>query len=249
VPECQQSPSGAGLIQSLGSVKLIADRARFERAGDPPGLLHTTAYITPPGGLLGRTRHADVRIDLPCISRQHCVFQPLGMDWTVIAQSATTGVKIQAPGREELTLPRRFPWILVDGLHLILGEVELIVEINRPNGAGATTTLAAHAEEVLPQELFETALLLTAPYRKTPPMHTFTPVREMVASLNGVSSKEGVYRRLERLERWPAIANELRNQRLLAEAKQPSALSNVGDRYQGLAAAIVIAYPGFGLAT
>lgn len=239
--------SGAGLLQSLGSVKLIADRPRFKRADDPPGLLHTTAYVTPPGGLLGRTSHADVRLDLPYISRQHCVFVPLGVDWTVISRSATTGVKLRAPNREELVLPRRFPWVLVDGLRLTLGGVELIVEINRPEGAGATTTLAAHAEEVLPQDLFETALVLTAPYRESPAAHTFTPVREMVVALDGVTSKEGVYRRLERLERWPAIAAELRNLPLLAEAGQSPGLSGRGDRYQELAAAIVIAYPGFGL--
>jgi hypothetical protein len=239
--------SGEGLLQSLGSVKLIADRPRFTRPDDPPGLLHATAYVTPPGGLLGRTGHADVRIDLPNISRLHCVFQPLGVDWTVISRSATTGVRIQAPNNEGFTLPRRFPWVLVDGLRLILGGVELIVEINRPDGAGATTTLGVHAEEVLPQDLFQTALVLTAPYRKTPAMHTFTPVREMVVALDGVSSREGVYRRLERLELWPAVAAELSNRLRLAKAGQPSTLSSRGDRYQELAAAVVVAYPGFGL--
>jgi hypothetical protein len=69
----------------------------------------------------------------------------------------------------------------------------------------------------------------------------------MVAVLDGVNSKEGVYRRLERLERWPAIAAELRNRRLLAKAEQPSALTSCGGRYQELAAAVVVAYPGFGL--
>jgi FHA domain len=237
---------GEGLLRSLGSVKLIAERACIRRLGDDERLLHQTAYVVPPGALVGRAPHADVRLDLPDVSWEHCAIQPMGVDWTVVPKRSRTGVRVVAGRREPLLLPIGFPWLLVDGVALLVGETRLVVEVNRPDSVGATTAAASHASEILPSDLFETALALTAPYRENPPRHAFAPVRELVARLNGVTSAKGVYLRLERLERYGSVARELHQRRETENAGLPSALPGSKNRYAELAAAVVAAYPGFG---
>lgn len=238
--------SGLGLVRSLGSVKLIAQTPIFTRAGDPDGVRRGTAYVTHPGALVGRNPHADVRIDDQSVSWEHCVIQPRGIDWVLIPRSKREGVLLSAGRKGSLVLPRNFPWVLVEGLGIRLGEHWMLVEIDRPDRIGATTTIAAHAANVLPPELFETAWALTTPYRDAPPRHTFASVREMVATLEGVTTREGVYRRLGRLEEWPGIAAEIENRLHLEHAGAQSGLAGALGRYEKLAAAIVAAYPGFG---
>lgn len=219
--------------------------ACLQRLGGEEGNRYRTAYAVPPGALVGRAPHADVRIDRSEVSWEHCAIQPLGVDWTVVPLRSRTGVRIRRGSGDSLLLPVGFPWLLVDSSSILIGETELVVEVNRPDSVGATTVAAERASEVLPQDLFETALALTAPYRDSPPRHAFTPVRELVARLDGVSSAKGVYLRLERLEAWSGIEKELRQRQESARGGLVPALPGSGSRYAELAAAIVSAYPGF----
>jgi hypothetical protein len=236
---------GEGLLRSLGSVKLISADACLQRLGEGADHRYRTAHVIPPGALIGRGPHADVRIDRPEVSWEHYAIQPVGVDWTVVPLRSRMGVRIKREYGDSLLLPVGFPWFLVDGSSILVGETELVVEVNRPDSVGATTAAAARASEVLPQELFETALALTAPYRDSPPRHTFTPVRELLARLDGVTSAKGIYLRLERLEAWPGIKKELQQRRDSERTGLSSALPGSGSRYAELAAAIVSAYPGF----
>lgn len=239
------SQPGEGLLRSLGSVKLMSADACLQRLGEGEDHRYRTAYVVPPGALIGRAPHADVCINRPDVSWEHCAIQPLGVDWTVVPLRSRTGVRIRRESGNSLLLPVGFPWFLVDSSSILIGETELVVEVNRPDRVGATTVAAERASEVLPQGLFETALALTAPYRDNPPRHTFTPVRELVARLDGVTSAKGVYLRLERLEAWSGIKKELQQRRDSERSGLSAALPGSGSRYAELAAAIVSAYPGF----
>ena len=245
MPKPDQPLSSLGLAHAVGSVKLIAHERCFA-AVDGSGF-RDVAHIGYPGGLVGRAKYADACIDRPHVSHDHCMIEPLGPDWVVRDVGSRAGTVVRGVARgESLALARGFPWVLDDGLALVLGgRTEILVEINRPKRTAATTVAQMSANEPLPEDLFEAAVALTVPYREIPARQGFTPVLQMIPMLPSVSSREGVYRRLRRLREWPMVQAELQRRADLSKARGIVPVAE-GGVYGELAAALVVVYPGLG---
>ena len=75
------------------------------------------------GGIIGRSRDCDVRIDDPNISRHHAEVRPSGANWTVADLGSTNGVKVNGRRIEG-------PQSLRSGDTLVIGTTKLTFQID-----------------------------------------------------------------------------------------------------------------------
>jgi hypothetical protein len=196
------------LYRALGRVKLVADHPVRFQAGEGTAV---SAWIEPPGALIGRSPDADVVVLDPAklTSRRHALIEPVGGWWVVRDLGSSHGTELRSEG-ETWRLDPGVAQSLEDGMWLGLGGAAWIrIGIEQPATRGSRTMAtdelpaAASRREPLVGRAAQVAEALTRPFRERPPRREVTPIPQIVTDLNW---SEGTIRNeLRKLARLPGV--------------------------------------------